>query len=390
MKRMPKFTFFVLLIGVLIHFSCKKEFPATPVFTLPPSPPSPAPPPVLPLTPPLITNLKLTQFGTLSEPRYHILAATAGYKMLFVGGRYFIPNAWYDPIDATWWNAEISSTRVDIYDTITHIWSTYDLKGSNYDAWSGTAVVGNKIFFAGGYGYNSLDSARIDIYDATSDSWSFINLPIVRRDIAVASLGNKVFFAGGNNGTDFGAGGRVDIYDVSNNSWSAATLSQPRSIISGISFGNKIFFAGGSPSTTRVDIYDGTTQTWSTAELSVARCAIQTAIAGDKLLFDRGDGNSNIVDIYNKSTQTWSSVNANISVPPHFRPTASLENNAFFFVYDQQVNIYNGSTNNWYTAALNPTTSYGHKAAITVGNQIYLGGGFNGNSNSDKVWKVQF
>ena len=37
-------------------------------------------------------------------------------------------NCYYDSADNGWTNCEYSSTRVDIYDTSTHIWSTAELK----------------------------------------------------------------------------------------------------------------------------------------------------------------------------------------------------------------------------------------------------------------------
>lgn len=385
MKPKLKSAAFILLATVIFFVACTKENSVSSVVTSPSTPPPPLP------DPPAITNLQLLQFGNLSQARYHLLAATAGNKMIFAGGRYFVPNVYYDSTDNTWINVEYQSTRVDIYDTSTHTWSIAELDGSSYSSWSGVATVGNKIFFTGGYDYNSSDSARVDIYDAALNSWSFINLPSVRRDIAVAALGTKVFFAGGG-GPDFlGPTNIVDIYDVSNNTWSTATLSQPRVFISGVSFANKIFFAGGYPLTSRVDIYNGATQSWSNAELSTPKYLIKTATAGNKLLFDVGDGNSdNNIDIYDDSTQSWSSVNVNFPGPPHFRTTASLGNNAFCFMYNSQANIYNSVSNLWSIVTLNQTTEYGHKAAIAVGNQIYLAGGFDGNSNSDKVWRVQF
>ena len=59
-------------------------------------------------------------------------------------------------------------------------------------------------------------------------------------------------------------------------------------------------------------------------------------------------------------------------------------------MYSSQVNIYNSVSNVWSIASITPTNTSGHKAAITVGNQIYLAGGFNGENNTNRIWKVQF
>ncbi len=218
-----------------------------------------------------------------------------------------------------------------------------------------------------------------------------MRIPKGTHDMGVASLGNKVFFAG-LHGNNFGTYDRVEIYDASNNTWSIANLSLPRTMISAASIGNKIFFAGGlsSAPTTRIDIFDESTQTWSTSELSTPKYEIITATAGSKLLFDCGDGNPNrAVDIYDNATQSWSATNVNFPGPPRFQPTATLGNIAFFFVYTHQVNIYNGATKLWSTAQLIPAIPYGHKAAIAIGNEIYLAGGLD-NVATDQVWRVQF
>ncbi|MDZ4706901.1 MAG: hypothetical protein SH818_00750 [Saprospiraceae bacterium] len=67
--------------------------------------------------------------GSLSQSRHPILCAAEGNKILFIGGRYSINNAYYDSTDMSWWNTINESTRVDIFVTSTMKWSTREWMG---------------------------------------------------------------------------------------------------------------------------------------------------------------------------------------------------------------------------------------------------------------------
>ncbi len=195
------------------------------------------------------------------------------------------------------------------------------------------SAVGNKILIAGGYtSYTGNQptnfSNRVDIYDITTGQWTITQLSEPRILGAVAVLGNKIFFAGGYNGS--GQRTKVDIYDVSANTWSITQLSQAREGIAGGAIDNKVFFTGGiiwnggyntQVLLDRVDIYDGSTYSSSTASLSEGRYCINdlekitVTVVGDKIFFSGGscntiqDCSSNKIDIFDALTNTWSSEN---------------------------------------------------------------------------------
>lgn len=382
MKPVLKIATFILLTGAVFFLACKKEAPVNSIINQPPPPP----PPPLP-----ISNLHLIPFGTLSQARYNIMTATAGNKVLFVGGNYFVPNCYYDSTDNTWWNCENNSTRVDIYDTSTLSWSTIDLPGSTYTNWSGAATVGNKIFLADGY-YNS---GRVDVYDATSNSWSIIQLPEARHNMAVVSLGNKIFFTGGENGAVDPS--RVDIYNSSTNSWSVASLSVSRIAISGTTLGNKILFAGGHGGggySSTVDIYDASANTWSVSALSLGRLHPKAITLNNKAFFAGGDaGNNNSgypqVDIYDNSTQNWST--ATLPFGNTFFNAVASDNKALFFRRSDKISIYYDLTNSWSVGHLDKKTY--NPGVVAVGNQIYVAGGNPDdgiNHQTNQVWKLEF
>ncbi|HMK03568.1 MAG TPA: kelch repeat-containing protein [Ferruginibacter sp.] len=164
-----------------------------------------------------------------------------------------------------------------------------------------------------------------------------------RTKMAVAAAGNKILYAGGITNTGI-VSSRVDIYDISTNTWSNASLSVGRYYIGSVTVGDKIFFAGGETGfmstgvVSTIDIYDASTNTWSVANLSIPGHSVAVAAVGDKVLFAGGMGFGN-----------------------------GREN---------RVDIYDLAINDWYFATLNTLRAEGH-SAITVGNKVYIAGGFN-------------
>ena len=80
-------------------------------------------------------------------------------------------------------------------------------------------------------------NGRADIYDISTGTWTIAQLSQARQDMGVAVLGNKIFFAGGivpRVGPPYGCyitnsgdtrRSEIDIYDASTNTWST-TIKQ--------------------------------------------------------------------------------------------------------------------------------------------------------------------
>jgi len=220
MKPILKIVIYLFLLNTFIYISCKKDQVSAVVLSSTPPPPPPPPPQSSTI------NLNPVPFGNLSKARYHIVAGAAGSKILFVGGLYIVPRCQYDSSDGSWWDCRNESTRVDIYDTITHSWSTHELARYYYGPMP-VVTVGNKIFFSGGTDTAGHTwSKKVDIYDASTNSWSTSELSEARTNLAVATVGNKIFFAGGVKSLGVQhvvVSDKVDIYDGSTVTWSLAT-----------------------------------------------------------------------------------------------------------------------------------------------------------------------
>ena len=340
--------------------------------------------------------------ATLSEARAVGKVATVGNKILFAIGVY--DNSFF-------------SNVVDIYDASINSWSAASLSEVKYNGDVAIAVVDNKVLFAGGTkqtaGLSTNVSSRVDIYDASSDTWSTTELSQARSGIATAVVGTKVFFAGGwtascCDGDDYPANpsSRIDIYDNATNTWTTAELSEARFDIAATANGNKVLFAGGYyygspllfPTSNRVDIYDASTNSWSISALSEPRSNIKAVSVGNKMLFAGGVGNNNVsgkVDIYDITTGNWSS--ASLIQPRIINEVASIGNKILFFSGFSQTNsvymdVYDEQSNMLSAIQLNYSLS--SSAVIAASNSIYIGGGIVGNSSgfhyTCMVWQFGF
>jgi hypothetical protein len=231
--------------------------------------------------------------GNLSKARTNIAVGAAGNKIVFAGG-------WY-------WDmmySMVPSNNADIYDVSTGVWSktTLSKKRDNISS----AVVGNIIIFAGGFG-NMGEVTNVDLYDVSTNSWSVTYLPVAKSSMRSAVIGSNAYFAGGTGG----ATNDVYIYNVVTNSWN--TTSMPVSL-TGFSLSvinGKLYCAGGIDVAgvyhNDVQIYDPATNTWSVQYLSIARTGVAAAVVGSKGYFAGGTKaygypapiTTNRVDIYN-------------------------------------------------------------------------------------------
>jgi len=345
-----------------------------------------------------IINATLVPIGTLSSARTKIMSASAGNKILFIGGMHSGQNWWNEPVP------------VDIYDFSNNTWSLHLLVPDNpqlshFRVGAAIASVGNKILFAGGGdGFGDNQSSRVDIYDASSDTWTVESLSVERQGLVAATIGDKVLFAGGfgyPDGNNWGEFNIVDIYNNSNDSWSIATLSQARMDIAATSAGNKVYFAGGRNGmnvSKTIDIYDAATNSWSVSSLQQPRTDMANIADNSKIFWAGGANNfngaewtsNNSVEILDLNTGVTSSV----CIHPRFGFSAVKKNEqiVFFTGYDGsdgvEFEIYDTVTGIWSTGKLNQKIQ--GAAIISVNNTIYVAGGIVDGVYSNQVWKLEF
>jgi hypothetical protein len=327
----------------------------------------------------------------------------AGNKILFAGG--YQPNSPYT-----------RTSRVDIFDFTTNAWSTAQLSVPR--SYIATAVLGSKIFFAGGYTSGN-PSSRVDIYDAATGLWSTKDLSVGRGDMVAAAAGNKILFAGGVSGF-FQYSNQVDIYDGSTDAWTTSYLSNrtPTGTVgmAATAVGNEIYIAGegsdwdawdfGSISST-INIYDVTTNTWSTSDLALARGFMAAIVVGNKIYRAGGlykqpeDPFTNQVEI--RDVNTGSITFGCLFQPNAFFSVVQKNNQLVFFTSDEDVvppywygplpvnnkfDIYDITTSTWSIGVL--SESIRGASIISVNNTVYVAGGYINGVLSNKVWKLEF
>jgi hypothetical protein len=220
------------------------------------------------------------------------------------------------------------SSSVDVYDVTSNSWSSTALSEGRNDM--AAAAASNKVLFAGGYRHETLDpdleaiptdfSNEVNIYNLSTNTWTIENLTEARAGMVTAVVANKILFAGGYY-TDKSGGGyyadkftkEVDIYDATHDTWSTANLSEDRTGFSSkaVTIGSKVIFAGGSA---KVDIYDAANNTWTIASLSQPRGVSSIVTQGNKVLFFTGESDYNVIDTYDAATNTWSSAQIDKSI----------------------------------------------------------------------------
>ncbi|MGN6532007.1 MAG: Kelch repeat-containing protein [Ginsengibacter sp.] len=325
--------------------------------------------------------------ATIPNPRDLMTTATAGNKLLLVGGR--------TPDDTP-------ISDVDIYDIGTQTWSTARLSIGRLGM---TAVtVGNKIFFVGGDSPGISATARVDIYDASTNTWSFSDLPSPASIVwSYAVVGNKVFFV-----TDrVPEGGKVDIYDTSTGLWSAIDLPEHQAASTATTVGDKVYFAGGSinyPSNNLsnvVDIYDNATGTWSqTSHLNQPTEVMGSIYVNGKIYWAGGViGYDAALDTFFKTCKveirdvsTGSSSFTSLSAENDFESSSSIPiyyNNKIMFQGGNYFDIYDPRSNTWSIGQFPPNVFLA--SVILINNALHVIAGYNDQDQlPDRIWKLQY
>jgi hypothetical protein len=348
--------------------------------------------------------VQLTPIGTLSQTRNVVIGA-AGNKILFAGG-------------SGGQTGQCNSSRVDIYDINSNSWATSELSEARYGM--GTAVLGNKIFFAGGYKamnypqcyigngwFPETRSSVIDIYDASSNTWATAQLSS-RRAPCGAAAGNKVLFAGGDFWDVAIPSNAIDIYEATNYSQASSSLNEAKGFQQIATSGSKIYLAGGANQVSdcdnnviliykRIDIYDALSNTWSVDYLSEERAGMGAIGVNNKIYWAGG---------YVKNTNTYCGFGATNSVEirdlvtnttsfdclseAKEQVTALLKDNKIIFWggTNGRFDIYDLTTNSWSIGVL--PLNINTASVISYNNTIYVAGAYVNGVLSNQVWTLEF
>jgi N-acetylneuraminic acid mutarotase len=397
MKSCQQIGAIIIIFIVIISSSCTKEkisssnFANSAPISIPPPPPVSDDCPNRP-----VINAYLIPVANLSSARTLLQCASAGNKILFIGGYHDGPNYWNEPVPVDILNLATGTTTV-------HNLIPDNPQFTHFRFGAGVASLGNKIFIAGGGdGIGDNQTPAIDIYDVFFDTWTKDSLSAGKMGLVAFAAGNKVLFAGGfgyPDGNNWDYFNTVDIYDNNTNSWSTAKLSEARMDISAASLGAKIYFAGGHNTITSkaIDVYDVSTNSWSVSSLQYPRTGMACIADSNELIVVGGRSTLNATNWLRIDNVEQLNLNTGISSLECISPRSNLtavrkDDNIIFFTGNdgdgKQFEIFNTTSRQWSNARLNQDIR--GAGVISVNNTIYVAGGKVNGVTSDQIWKLEF
>lgn len=254
----------------------------------------------------------------------HEAAEVFDGKIYYFGGLYENTSTPNNPWRGT--------SAVQIYDPATNTWS----RGADIPFTTGsvaTALIGGKIYLAGGIGADGYTHNSAAVYDPIANTWTMIADEPYGRNHTGAGTDGSLFYIFGGRGPGNGSQNTttngfntVQIYNPATNSWITsldttgpgallAPLPQYRGGMGKAVFYNGEFYVMGGetldgPNATpqhtynRVDIYNPTTNTWRLgAPMITGRHGIFPLLYGDQIYVAGGgaiggDGDTGINEVY--------------------------------------------------------------------------------------------
>ena len=255
-----------------------------------------------------------------------------------------------------------------------------------------SAVIGTKIFIAGGFSYESNQTfSSLEIYDTLTGAWRFgAPLDTARNSAGGAAVGNKFYVLGGT----VGGGGvffaTTRIYDPSTDTWaSGPPMPTPRHSFATAVANGKIYTFGGASAVNimpDVEEFDPSSNIWTKkAPLPTTRWLSQAEELNGKIYVVGGSvlgvGAASVVEIYDPGSNSWSTGSP---LPKGLWGLALAKVHGRLYAIGGMQNVYtdsraifefNPQTGSWVKRGdLSSAKIYANGCA--VGNKIFVAGGF--------------
>jgi N-acetylneuraminic acid mutarotase len=219
----------------------------------------------------------------ISSPNYVWLQATPlafsrqNLPALVLDDRIFLVGGLASP------TSEFTTLRdVSVYRPLTDVWEVGTPMPIPRSS-SGGAVVGQRIYIAGGFSRGDFASSRLYIYDSVEDAWSQgARIPTRRAAHAVVELGGLVYAIGGMDRV-VGDKRSVERYDPTTDQWmSLPDLPTARNRLAGVAHSGEIFTFGGSQGDVPVnvvEVFDPGANRWRSANPMPVPLSAQSAVS---------------------------------------------------------------------------------------------------------------
>jgi hypothetical protein len=274
----------------------------------------------------LITTSAFSQnwsTATLNEGKNNMSTGSIGPYVFFFSGDRRVGNTRY------------LVNQIEMIDTHTGVKQITTLPNDSIRSRVTSVSYGSKIYFAGGTGNlnggsglnPTFYSKKVDIYDTLTGLWSAQYLSEARVTLAAGAANGKVLFGGGEKKTSStGPSNVVDYYSAETNTWTAGTFLPIQGVVqrirlTGVSFQKKIYFVGGlttSVSKDLINVYDTETNTWRRDTLKEAKFNLKSFAYKDAVYFGGGQINlsdtpADTIEIYRPASDSWEYIQI-----PHF------------------------------------------------------------------------
>lgn len=262
----------------------------------------------------------------------------------------------------------------------------------------GVAVLGDKIYTAGGESLKIKKTNIVEVYNLKSNNWSTAApLPIPLNHVGMASYNGKLYAVGGTH--QYGYSNKLFIYDPSLNQWhEGKSMPSARTALTVDFIDGKLYAVGGVDDLHNVVntnlVYDPKNDSWKEkAPMPTARHHLTSSVVdgklyviGGRLLGDgiprpinEGLSNFNDNEMYDPVKDKWTILE---QMPTKRSGLASASIGNYIYVFGgQKVNgtfenneKFDTKKNTWTTEKSLPTPRLGLKA-IDVGSNIYVIGG---------------
>jgi hypothetical protein len=253
--------------------------------------------------------------ATLNEGKNNMSTGSIGPYIFFFSGDKWVGNTRY------------LVSEIEMIDTRTGAKITTALPNDSMRSRITSVSYDSKIYFAGGVGNlnggsglnPSFYSKKVDIYDTLTGLWSAQYLSEARVTLAAGAANGKVVFGGGEKKTSSTEPSYVvDTYSSITNTWIAGTFKPLQGVIqrtrlTGVSFQNKIYFAGGetiSVPKDLINVYNTETNAWRRDTLKEAKYNLKSFAYKDAVYFAGGQINlsgtpADTIEIYRPASDSW-------------------------------------------------------------------------------------
>lgn len=264
----------------------------------------------------------------------------------------------------------------------------------NYPRWNfGVSSSKGKVYVFGGKDNNGV-TGWVEEYSPTDGKWVTKGvMPVpVYGGAAVEGPNGKIYIFGGTDGSTYQ--NKVYEYVPENNTWNPkANMKYERAFHKGVYLNGKIYIMGGNNNSPvyEVEVFDPVNNTWTTSKpMMTSKSNFGIAVANGKIITMGGETAGNklaTVEEYDPVQNKWNT-KKNMEVWNSDFAMVELDGKVLLIGGENSDKIteYDPVNESWVHQVKLPSSLYKHEA-VALGNEIFIPGGYDGISHTNKSIK---